>query len=224
MIAASTMPANMVSLPSGTQLPTGSSGLSGAAGSGQTLTENNFFQLLTTQLENQDPLNPMTSDQFAAELAQFSTANGIQNLQASSIDQQAVGLVGHGVAVSGHALLLGQNGTATGALKLAAPASDVKVAITDASGNIVQTLDLGPMASGTQTFSWNGTSADGAHLAAGAYGFSLTAAGVNGAAVAASPYAVVPVTAVVLGGKNGPMLELGGGAPPMALSSVQQIF
>jgi hypothetical protein len=42
--------------------------------------------------------------------------------------------------------------------------------------------------------------------------------------VAALPYAVVPVTAVVLGGQNGPMLDVGGGLAPVALSAVQQVF
>lgn len=65
------MPATVTNLPAGTQLPAGANGISGA---GQTLNEANFFQLLTAQLEHQDPLNPMSGDQFAAELAQFSTA------------------------------------------------------------------------------------------------------------------------------------------------------
>ena len=220
-IAASTMPATVVSLPSGTQLPTGASGLSGGA---QTLSEANFFQLLTAQLEHQDPMNPMTGDQFAAELAEFSTASGVQNLQTSSTGQQAVSLVGHSVAVTGNSLTLGQSGTATGAFNLSAAANDVKVTITDATGKTVNTLDLGPMAAGIQTFSWNGAAADGSTAPAGTYAFTLAAAGTNGATVAATPYAVVPVTAVVLGGQNGPVLELSGGLAPVALSAVQQVF
>ena len=108
---ASSMPATVTALPVGTQLPTSASSVSGA---GQTLNQNDFFQLLTAQLEHQDPLNPMTGDQFAAELAQFSTANGVQSLQTSESAQAAVGLVGHSVAVDGNALLLGQSGATTG--------------------------------------------------------------------------------------------------------------
>jgi flagellar basal-body rod modification protein FlgD len=214
------MPPTVSPLPSGTQLPTGASGLSG----GQTLSEADFFQLLTAQLEHQDPLNPMTGDHFAAELAQFSTASGVQSLQNSSTNQQAIALVGHSVAVSGHSLSLAAGGTATGAFKLAAPAKDVTVTIADQSGKTVATLDLGPMAAGVQTFTWNGKAADGTAAPAGAYSFSLSAAATTGAAVAAAPYAVVPVTAVLLGGQNGPMLELGGGNAPVALNAVQQVF
>ncbi|HJU19973.1 MAG TPA: flagellar hook capping FlgD N-terminal domain-containing protein [Stellaceae bacterium] len=213
--AASAMPASVATLPAGTQLPTGASGVSG----GQTLSENNFFQLLTAQLENQDPLNPMTNDQFAAELAQFSTANGVQNLDASFSGQQAVALVGHNVAVGGNALVLGASGNATGAFNLSAAAKDVAVTITDASGKQVATLDLGAMAAGTQTFSWDGKGAS-----PGTYQFNIRAVGAAGNSVAATPYAVVPVTAAILGGQNGPMLDLGGGLAPVALGAVQQVL
>jgi flagellar basal-body rod modification protein FlgD len=223
--AASAMPATVTALPAGTQLPTGASGVSG----NQTLTENNFFQLLTAQLEHQDPLDPMTNDQFAAELAQFSTANGVQNLDTSFSGQQAVALVGHKVAVSGNALVLGQQqggaqGNAMGAFNLAAAANNVTITITDAAGKAVATLNLGAMAAGVQNFSWDGKGSDGATEPPGTYRFSVSAVGVSGGSVAALPYAVVPVTAVALGGQGGPMLDLGGGLAPVALSAVQQVF
>ena len=219
--AASAMPATVTQLPPGTQMPTNSSGLSG---NGQVLSENDFFQLLTTQLEHQDPLNPMSSDQFAAELAEFSTANGVQNLQTSLQGQQAVGLVGHNVAVGGNTLLLGQGNKATGALNLSAAANNVTVSIADSTGKAVASLSLGPMAAGTQTFSWNGTGANGTQLTPGTYTFKVTAVGANGSAVPATSLAVVPVTGVALGGSSGPLLDLGGGLAPVPISAVQQVF
>lgn len=220
MTAASAMPATVTTLPAGSQLPTGASGISG----NQALTENNFFQLLTTQLENQDPLSPMTSDQFAAELAQFSTANGVQSLDSSFGATQAVGLVGHNVAVSGNALVLGASGSATGAFKLAGPASSVAVTITNSSGQAVATVNLGATAAGVQTFSWNGKGTDGSTEPSGTYSVSVHALSPGGTTVAALPYAVVPVTAVALGGQNGPLLDLGGGLAPVGLSAVQQVL
>jgi len=219
--AASAMPATVTALPPGTQLPTNASGLSGT---GQTLSENDFFQLLTAQLEHQDPLNPMSGDQFAAELAQFSTASGVQNLQTSLSGQQAVGLVGHNVAVSGRTLVLGQSGATTGAFDLSAAANNVAVTITDTTGKTLASLNLGAMPAGTQTFSWNGAGTNGSRLAPGTYSFNVTAVGANGAAVSATPYAVVPVTAVSLGGQGGPLLDVGGGLAPLPLSAVQQVF
>lgn len=205
---------------SSSQTPTAGS----VSAAGQTLSQNDFLQLLTAQLEHQDPLNPMTGDQFAAELAQFSTATGVQNLQTSMGMESAVGLVGHNVAVSGNTLLLNQGGTATGAFNLSAAASNVSVAITDASGNAVATLNRGSMAAGNQTFSWNGAGASGAKLASGTYSFSITATGGNGTAVPVTTYAVAPVTGVALGGQNGAMLELGGGLTPVPVSAVQEVF
>src|SRR5262250_727124 len=130
-IAASAMPATFTALASGSQVPTNASSPSSSA---QLLNENNFLQLLTAQLEHQDPLNPMTGDQFAVELAQFSTATGVQNLQTSLGAQAAIGLVGHNIAVSGNSLLLGQGGSATGSFSLSGTAKNVIVTITDASG------------------------------------------------------------------------------------------
>jgi flagellar basal-body rod modification protein FlgD len=220
--AASAMPATVTALPMGSQVPTSASGVSA---SGQTLNQNDFLQLLTAQLENQDPLDPLTSADFAAELAEFSTATGVQNLETSLAGQAAVGLVGHNVAVSGNALVLGQNGaTATGSFNLSAAAANVAVTITNAAGQTVASLSLGPMAAGTQTFSWNGAGTNGSTLPAGTYSFRVSAAGANGAAVSATPYAVVPVTGVALGGQSGPLLDLGGGLAPVPVSAVQQVF
>jgi flagellar basal-body rod modification protein FlgD len=218
--AASAMPATVVALPTGTQLPNSANGLSST---GQALNENDFLQLLTAQLENQDPLDPTTADEFASELAEFSTATGVQNLETTSSGQQAAALVGQNVAVNGNSLILG-NGGATGALNLSTSASNVAVTIRNSAGNTLASLNLGALPAGTQTFSWSGASSNGATVAPGTYNFSVTAVGTNGAAVAATPYAVAPVTSVTLGGNSGPMLDLGGGVAPVPLSSVQQVF
>jgi len=220
--AASAMPATVTVLPSGTQLPTNSSGVSGT---GQTLNESDFLQLLTAQLEHQDPLDPLTGSEFASELAQFSTATGVQNLETSESGQAAVGLVGHNVAVSGNSLVLGQSGgTTTGSFNLSAAAQNVAVTITNTAGQPVANLSLGAMAAGNQSFSWNGAGSNGSTLPPGTYSFSVSAVGNTGAAVSATPYALVPVTGVALGGQNGPMLDLGGGLAPVPVSAVQQVF
>lgn len=223
--ATSAMPATVTALPTLSQSPAAS------GGANQVLNQNDFLTLMTAQLKNQDPLDPMTGTEFAAELAQFSTAQGVQSLQTGLTGlsntvsgMQAAGLVGQNVAVAGNSLVLGTNGSATGALNLSAAANDVSVTITDGSGNTVTTLDLGAMAAGPNQFSWNGTAASGSQPASGTYHFSINAVGANGSTVSATPYAVAPVTAVALGGQSGPTLELGGGLAPVALSAVQQVF
>lgn len=221
----SSLPGTVTSLQPGTQIP---AAVSAANNASQTLTQNNFLQLLTAQLQHQDPLNPLSPSDFAAELAQFSTASGVQSLNTtltSSSGIQAAGLVGHNVAVTGNALVLGQGGTATGAFSLSGPAKDVRVAISNSSGNVVGVLDLGAMSAGTQNFTWNGQSIGGTALPPGTYAFNVVpTAAAGAAAVQATTYSVVPVTAVVLGGLSGPLLDLGNGVAPVALSAVQQVF
>jgi flagellar basal-body rod modification protein FlgD len=218
---ASMMPATAVALPTGTQLPTGATGLSS---NGQMLGQNQFLQLLTAQLENQDPLDPTNADAFASELAEFTTATGVQGLETSATGQQAVGLVGQNVAVNGDSLTLATSGPATGAFNLSAAASDVTAVITNAAGNAIASVDLGAMPAGAQSFSWNGTGTNGVPAPPGNYTFSIAAIGSNGAAVPATTYAVAPVTGVGLGGQSVPMIELGGGLGSVPLSSVQQVL
>jgi flagellar basal-body rod modification protein FlgD len=222
--AASAMPTNVVSLPSGDQLPTSANGTSAA---NATLNENNFFQLLTAQLQNQDPLNPLSASDFAAELAQFSTAIGVQQLQSTQTSYgnlQLSGLVGKNVAVTGNSLTLGSGGSAVGAFNLATAASNVLVTIADSLGSPVQVLNLGAMPAGTQGFTWNGQNADGSAVAAGPYQFQVSAADAGGSVVTTTSYTVAPVTGVNVGGTNGPTIDLGNGLAPVGLSGIQQVF
>jgi flagellar basal-body rod modification protein FlgD len=225
--AASAMPATVSTMPTANP----SAAVSSATSQMQTLTQNDFLSLLTAQLRHQDPLSPMSGAEFAAQLAQFATATGVQGLQTSlnslggtMAGLQAAGLVGHSVAVPGNALALGASGAATGALNLSAAASSVKVTVSDANGRAVATLDLAAKGAGLQTFTWDGTAPDGTRLPPGNYSFKVTASGMNGAAVTATPSAVAPVIAVTLGGQAEPMVNLGGGLEPVPLTAVQQIF
>jgi len=229
----SAMPVNITNLPSGTQLPSASNSASGS-GSNTTLTQNDFFRLMTTQLESQDPLNPMNSDQYAAELAEFSTANGVQQLQttvsgigqqfASAAGVQASSLVGHDVAVSGNLLAFGGSGSTPGAFNLSSAASNVTVTIKDANGNQVASINLGPLNAGLQNFSWNGAETGGGTAAAGAYTYQISALDTKGNAINATTYAVLPVAGVTLGGQNGPAISLAGGLGSVTLNQIYQIY
>jgi flagellar basal-body rod modification protein FlgD len=226
--AASTMPATVTTLPVGTQLKSASAAATKATGASTTLSETDFLTLLTTQLQKQNPLNPQNPSDFAAELAQFSTASGVRALNetlGAGGGIQAAGLVGKDVAVPGNALVLKTGGLAQGAFNLSGPAADVTVTITNASGGIVNIVDLGAMGAGSQNFTWNGQGTDGSAQPAGTYSYAIKATPASSAAtVTATPFAVVPVTSVVLGGPNGTMLDLGGGLAPVALSAVQEVF
>ena len=117
--------------------------------------------------------------------------------------------------------MLGQSGTATGAVQLSAAASDATVRVVNSQNQVVASLDLGAQAAGNQSFTWNGQDSTGKALAVGTYSFTVAATGVQGASVTATPYAMAPVTSVSFGGTNGPMLALGNGlqTPPRSALS-----
>jgi len=192
--------------------------------------QDRFLKLLTTQLQNQDPLNPLDNAQMTSQLAQISTVDGITKLNAtlrtlvdnSSQSQtlQAASLVGHHVLVPGGSLSLSQ-GQGVGGVDLAGPADDVVATIKDANGLTVRTLDLGGMASGTHTFSWDGMADSGTAAAAGTYSVSF-AARQGATAVNASALELALVTSVA---QTGSTVSLNLGAMGMvSLADVKQII
>lgn len=146
--------------------------------------QNRFLKLLTTQLKNQDPLNPMDNAQMTSQLAQISTVDGIEKLNATlqqlvsnSVEGealQAAGLVGHRVMVNGTALQLGDGG-AVGGLSLDAAADKVTVTVKDMNGLVMRTIELGNLDAGTHNFSWDGTTDAGVKAVNGNYVVSLAA-------------------------------------------------
>lgn len=143
-----------------------------------------FLTLLTTQLKNQDPMNPSDANQMTAQLSQISTVSGIEKLNASmdkllasyseTQNMQAAAIIGKTVLTAGNVLELAAGG-ATGGVSLDEAAEKVTVTIKDAAGNVVQTAELGSQAAGVMNFLWDGQSDAGAALPAGNYTFSVRA-------------------------------------------------
>ena len=75
---------------------------SASTGTGQTLGENQFLQLLMTQLQNQDPMSPMDNTQFIAQMAQFSSLEQMTNLVQATKAMNANNEVAQSVALIGH--------------------------------------------------------------------------------------------------------------------------
>lgn len=195
----------------------------------QSLGQDDFLKLMTTQMTHQDPTKPLDSTNFLAQIAQFSTVSGIQDLQksftalssslTSSQSLQAAGLVGHGVLVPSATGYLDSSGLA-GAVTV--PASgQVVVEVTDASGAVVRRLDYGQQAAGSTYFNWDGKNGSGTQLPAGSYGIRATVTN-NGASQAAETLAAGVVQSVSLG-SNGLSLNLAG-MGPVAFSNVRQII
>ncbi len=120
-----------------------------------------FLKLLTTQLTNQDPLNPMDNAQMTSQVAQISTVSGIEQLNSavktlgSQFLQlqalQGASLVGRDVVVAGDQLAIA-DGRAQGGFELAAAASQVKVEVLNSADQVLKSVDLGPQAAGSGSF------------------------------------------------------------------------
>lgn len=172
--------------------------------------QNRFLTLLTTQLRNQDPLNPLDNAQVTSQLAQISTVDGIERLNATlqkmlsgtndAQAMQAASLVGRGVLVPGSSLQLVQGG-AIGGVELNAPADEVSVAIKSSSGQVLRTLNLGAMNAGIHSFTWDGVTENGTPAVNGSYSVSIVAKR-GGQPVTASALAVGGVSSITRAGQG----------------------
>lgn len=178
--------------------------------------ENRFLSLLTTQLKNQDPLNPLDNAQLTSQLAQISTVNGIERLNASlqrllsgledTQTMEAAALVNRGVLVPGSSLVLGEQG-AIGGLELATAADAATVTIRDANGLVMRTLTLGALPAGIHPFVWDGKTDNGQMAANGNYSTSVDVRRGN-VTTTESPLTYGVVQAVTRGA-SGMALEVG---------------
>jgi flagellar basal-body rod modification protein FlgD len=182
-----------------------------------------FLKLLVTQMQNQDPLNPMDNAQVTSQMAQINTVSGIEKLNetiSGMIGQftqmqalQGAALVGRNVLVAGDSLEV-TDGQATAAFELAGPADKVKVEVLSAAGRVIDTLDLGAESAGRHGFTYE---APGVSSGAGLR-FRVVATS-GSASVTATPLVSDQVTAVSTQ-DNQLMLELRRGGP-LAYSQVK---
>jgi flagellar basal-body rod modification protein FlgD len=189
-----------------------------------------FLTLLVTQLKNQDPMNPMENAELTSQLAQMSTVEGVNQLNAtldglvsqfqSSQVLQAASLVGRQVLAEGDLLTLGDSGAA-GGVHLDAPADSVMIRVLDGNGAVVASLDLGEQDAGLVRFVWDGANANGDLLANGDYTFKVEASAA-GEAVSNSAYALGSVLSVAL--NDGDMDVEVSGLGARGLDQIRQIF
>ncbi|NDZ15898.1 flagellar biosynthesis protein FlgD [Variovorax sp. WS11] len=203
----------------GTSSTSSSSSVSGSD------SEQRFLKLLVTQLNNQDPLNPMQNAELTSQLAQMSTVSGIEKLNStlsglvsqtgSNQVLQAASLIGYNVLSPGNQIATTapkdgeEPATVPFAVQLPGTAGDVQVKIVDAAGRTVRTLELGSLAEGVNAVTWDGKADDGSAVPAGNYSFSVVATN-DGTAVEATALTFAQVAAVKQG-TNGVTLELANG-------------
>lgn len=180
-------------------------------------TEDRFLKLLVAQLQNQDPLNPMDNAQVTSQMAQIQTVSGIdklnttvQGLNTQFAQLQALtgaALVGHDVLIEGNRLVA-ENGSGHGGFELASQADRVRIEVLDGAGRVIDTDDLGAMASGRHSFDWTPAAGVDASQAAK---FRVVAT-LGTTAVATTAYMRDRVDAVSVG-PSGLVLELANAGP-----------
>ena len=164
-----------------------------------------FLKLLVTQLQYQDPLNPVENTEFTAQLAQFSSLEALTDmsdamsqmsyLQGSLNNIQALSFIGKEVSAQGN--IIHYNGEDVGIdFSLDKNAADVNMYIYTEDGTRVRTIGIGEALSGDQEYVWDGTDDSGEAVSSGRYTFVIDAVDYNGQAVSSTSYAKGEVTGV----------------------------
>jgi flagellar basal-body rod modification protein FlgD len=143
------------------------------------LGQNEFLELMLTQLRNQDPFKPMENGEFIGQMAQFSTVSGIadltesfQTLSTSLYSTQALQastMIGRSVLTESSVGTLAEDSSLRGAVDLPNATSSGFVRITNPAGELIRELPLGPSGAGLKEFAWDGIGADGQRVPPGQY-------------------------------------------------------
>lgn len=166
----------------------------------------NFLTLFIAQIQNQDPLSPLDSAEFTAQLAQFTSVEQLYVMNKSLSDikgmlndqggqQDLIGLIGKTVKADDNTILIQDEVVISGSYRLE-DEGNVTVNVYDSNGLKVRTLYLGPQNAGEQDFNWDGRDDAGEILGDGTYTFEVTARDENGNFVGANNYISGEVTGV----------------------------
>ena len=178
-----------------------------------------FMTLLLTQMKNQDPTNPLKSHEMAAQLAQFTSLeklnninDGIANLRKDNQPDhnfQALTFIGKTVTMDNSKIQRAEP-TATHDLKflLAGDAQKANVEVRDAAGVVVRTLEMKNLKAGPNKIAWNGKNDEGKDMPVGDYTLNVEALGSNGKKLFAQTKAEGIVTGVNFTA-HGPQLLMG---------------
>ena len=188
-----------------------------------------FLTLLTTQLKNQNPLDPMDTNHYTQQLVLFAGVeqqlntndrlDGILSSSKSASSATATSYIGKTITADGSSADLAAGGSASWSLNAARAATKATVSILDANKNVVGTQTT-TLTAGSQTFTWNGRTASGTSAPAGTYTIKVVAQDATGAAVTVDTSTSGTVDEVDLTG-SAPVLLIGNQRVP--LSSVQTV-
>lgn len=178
-----------------------------------------FMKMMLAQMKNQDPTNPTPSHEMAAQLAQFTSLESLNNInstlesmkaaQAPNTNFQALAFIGKKVSGDSSKLTRSAGDTKhTCNFQMMSDAVKVQVTVKDAGGNVVRKLDFGQMKKGENSIEWNGIDENGMPARAGEYKISVDALSSTGGKV----YAQTAFSGRITGlnyGSDGPVLMVG---------------
>ena len=219
-------------VPQGTQAAAATTNAANVRKSASSLGVADFLTLMTAQLKNQDPLKPMDGTQMVAQLAQFGTVSGVNQMNTtlgalsdslrSSQALSGATLVGHEIIAPGTKATYNGQQPLVYAVQVPSGTSGVMATITDSSGQVVRHISV-PAGSGQQGFVWDGKTDSGASAAAGSYAVAAIA-NVGGASQSLATSVAARVNSVSVDASGTGLTlntpELGA----VALANVQQII
>jgi flagellar basal-body rod modification protein FlgD len=174
---------------------------------GQSFGKEEFMTLFLAQIQNQNPLEPVSNEDFTQQLAMFTTVEELDSMnqsmesmityQASTISTLAVGLIGREVTCQGDEFSVTDEGSGEDlTFALEEDAEEVTLQILNEEGKLVRELTLHELSSGKQSVSWDGMTSSGNAAPAGKYTFKVTAEDADGNSVNTATYQKGEVTGV----------------------------
>ncbi len=185
----------------------------------ENLDKDAFFKLMLAQMKNQDPMNPMQSHEMAAQLAQFTSVEQLQNVNsnlegikkqdAPLADYQALQFIGKEISADSSSIVRAKSDEKHDLrFNLQSEADDINVKIFDADGQLVKTLALKNMKKGLNSTSWNGYNDQGLKTLAGDYKFTVEAKDLKGKIVGSTTDITGRISGLQYTSK-GPVLMIG---------------
>ena len=164
------------------------------------INQSDFLQLITAQMQDQNPLSPTDPTQFVTQLEGMSQVSAMQSMQGSmqaSAIMSGTSLIGRSILAPGSQATLAAGGGIGGAVTAPAGTSNLTVSVQDSTGATVDTFTVTPATSGLTSFVWNGTTSAGTPAAAGTYTIGVTAT-VSGQTQPLNPMVVNKVDSVLV--------------------------
>jgi flagellar basal-body rod modification protein FlgD len=201
------------------------SSASASTGTNNNLGKDQFLHLLVTQMQYQDPLNPMDNAQFTAQLAQFSSLEqlfqvndnltGLADSQTPAGMASIAGFIDREILATGDSTEVGTSGATPLQFYLDGPAEIVNAVIQAPDGTLVRNMALGPQPGGDREIGWDGLDDNGLPLDPGTYRFAVVAQDQAGSSVEARTQVQGVVSGAVYDGTS-PQLVVGTRRIPLA--------